>query len=223
MKTEIVAQCLCGVLLVISMTGCSAMKKLEEENQTLKQEVVQLQQVNEDYSDKLQQTEQLSAKEKGQLRSDMAVMRDQLNQKLQQQIEQNQVLVQKLKDLTVVEIAEVGLFNSGSVDLTPEGLAIIKDLAQTFEQYPDYHMRIEGHSDAKPLADELKKQYASNWELSAARAATVAKYMIYGLTLPAERLSIAGFAHYRPIADNESKEGRAKNRRIRVVIFKVIH
>jgi chemotaxis protein MotB len=96
------------------------------------------------------------------------------------------------------------------------------NIAEALEDYPAYHLRIEGHTDDKPVSKNLKTTFASNWELSTARATAVVRYMIYGLKVDPQRLSAVGYAQYRPAADNSTKEGRATNRRIRAVVFKEI-
>ena len=213
--------CLAMVVLTLVLgTGCTNTKRLQEENASLKSRVAELEQLSRDYSDKLASIEQLSAQERADLENEMAQMRRELDRQLQQQIAENQVLIQKLNSLTIITLGEAALFGSGIADLTRAGAATIRDMALALEQYPGYHIRIEGHTDSMPISDDLKATYASNWELSAARATSVVRYMIYGLGIAPERLSAVGYAQYRPVADNMTKEGRAKNRRIRVVLFK---
>lgn len=208
------------VAALLLTTGCSGMKKLEDENTSLKKQVSELEQVKNDYADKLQAAERMSAAEQEKLRSEMDRMRADLTSKLNDEIRQNEVLVQKLDALTIITIGEEALFGSGIADLTLDGAKTIDKIAETLNQYPGYHIRIEGHTDDVPIGKTLKDKYASNWELSTDRAGSVIRYMIYGLKVAPERLSAAGFAHYRPAADNGTKEGRAQNRRIRAVVFK---
>ena len=202
--------------------GCSAMKELRAENESLQGEVARLQQVEKDYSNELQEIRTLSEDEKVALRSEMEQMRDQLKATLEEQIQRNNTLVEKISDLTVVEIGETNLFGSGQVDLTKEGLKVLKNMGGVLESYPDYHIRVEGHTDSIPIGKNLKSQMASNWELSTLRATTIVRYMIYGLKIDPQRLSAVGFAHYRPMDNNDTEEGRARNRRIRMVVFKII-
>jgi chemotaxis protein MotB len=208
--------------LIIFLSGCSGMKKLETENATLKQQVGELEQVKKDYSDKLAASERRSEQEKARLRDEMEQLRADLNRKLEQQISENNALVQKVENLTVITLGEAALFGSGIADLTSSGAETIRKITETLNDYPGYHLRVEGHTDARPIGQKLKAQFASNWELSTARATAVIRYMIYGLKLAPERLSAAGFAQYRPAADNSTDEGRAANRRIRAVVFKEV-
>lgn len=206
--------------LVVFLAGCSGMKKLETENYKLLQQVNELEQVKKDYSDKLATSEQQSKQEQARLREEMEQLRIDLSQKLEKQIDKNNALVQKVENLTIVTLGESAMFGSGIADLTKSGSETIRKIASTLSDYPGYHIRIEGHTDARPVGKVLKTKFASNWELSTARATAVIRYMIYGLQIDPQRLSATGFAQYRPASENDTEEGRAMNRRIRAVIFK---
>lgn len=207
-----------GFALAITLitAGCAS-TALKEENAALKQQLSQDEQTLKDYADKLTAANKLSEEEKSRAESELAAMRRDLNNVLQE----NQVHVKKLEDLTVVEIKQSVLFKSGQAELSKEGKAIVTEIANTFSQYSGYHMRIEGHTDNMPIHEKLKQRYYSNWELSAARATTVVRYMVSALKVPAKNLSIAGYADNRPVASNDTKEGRAQNRRIRAVIYRI--
>lgn len=86
--------------------------------------------------------------------------------------------MQKLENLTVIDIKQSVLFESGQAELSTQGKAMVKEIAGVLGNYPDFHMRIEGHTDNQPIHANLKPRFPSNWELSGARAATVVKYMI---------------------------------------------
>jgi len=206
--------------LLVLLSGCSGIEKIKEENSSLKIQITELEQLKKDYSDKLASSQQHSAQEQARFEKELQQLRADLNQQLQQQISENQVLVQKIEDLTVITLGEELLFGSGLADLNQSGARAIGNIIEALQAYPDYHLRIEGHTDNRPLSKNLKSTFASNWELSTARATAVVRYMIYALHVDPQRLSVAGFAQYRPAADNITKEGRALNRRVRAVVFK---
>ena len=210
------------LILLVGSSGCG-MKQLRLENDQLHEEVNRLQQVERDYGDKLNEVEQLSEEERDSIRSEMQEMRERLTASLEDQINRSNALIQKVKDLTVIEIGEAALFPSGQADLTQEGTRLIRQMTDVFQGYQGYHLRIEGHTDSVPIGESLKSRFESNWELSTARATTVIRYMIYGLEVEANRLSAVGYARYRPVASNDTDEGRAKNRRIRIVVFKMVN
>lgn len=205
---------------LVSVWGCGAMQELRKENDSLKAEVSRLQQITNDNNDKLNEIKKLSEEEKAKLRSEMEGMRGKLRENLQEQISRNQVLVKKVKDLTIIEVGEAALFGSGQADLTKKGANVIRSMSDILKQYPGYHIRVEGHTDSVPIGQNLKTTFPSNWELSTTRATTVIRYMIYGLKMDPARLSAGGYAHYRPKDTNDTVTGRAKNRRIRLVVFR---
>ena len=209
------------VLVLFILSGC-ATGKLRKENESLKQEVARLTQVEQDYGDKLRETQGLSEQEKRQLEAEMELIEFQLNSRLEDQVQRNEVLIQKVKDLTVIKIGEESLFPSGEAYLTKKGTRVARELAKTLEQFPGFHVTVEGHTDPLPIGKSLKSKYFSNWELSTARATNLVRYLVYGLKMDPSRLSAAGYAQYRPIASNDTKKGRAQNRRIRIVVYKTV-
>jgi chemotaxis protein MotB len=107
------------------------------------------------------------------------------------------------------------LFGKGSFTLQGEGLAALDHLAGLIgEKYPDRHVIIEGHTDNQPYQDPSE---FSNWDLSSERALSVLDYLVERGISP-DRLSIAAYAQYRPVADNSTEEGRRKNRRAVIVV-----
>jgi chemotaxis protein MotB len=107
------------------------------------------------------------------------------------------------------------LFGKGSFKLQGEGLAALDHLAGLIkEKYPDRNVVIEGHTDNQPYQDPSQ---FSNWDLSAERALSVLDYLMERGISP-ERLSIAAYAQYHPVADNSTEEGRRKNRRAVIVV-----
>jgi chemotaxis protein MotB len=105
------------------------------------------------------------------------------------------------------------LFASGQADLREEPRKILTELSVLFTKFP-YLIRIEGHTDSIPINSV---RFPSNWELSAARAVTVARYF-QGLGLPPERIAATGYGEYHPIAENETDAGREKNRRVEIIL-----
>jgi chemotaxis protein MotB len=114
----------------------------------------------------------------------------------------------------VVELATDILFASGSARLSKDGKTAIGEVTEVLRSIPDRAFQVEGHTDNVPIRTA---QYPSNWELSTARAVTVVKAMI-DAEMPTERVSAAGFADTRPATSNDTKEGKAANRRIEIVV-----
>jgi chemotaxis protein MotB len=115
----------------------------------------------------------------------------------------------------VVTFSDSSLFASGSADIKSDTVETLAKLADTLKNSSG-RIIIEGHTDNIPLSGG---RYSSNWDLSTARAASVLNFFIAKGVDP-NRFSIAGYAEYKPVADNATEEGRAKNRRVEMVISK---
>ncbi len=107
------------------------------------------------------------------------------------------------------------LFREGEAALSDEARALMTDIAQLLREKP-YEIRVEGHTDSKPIANE---RFASNWELSSARAAVVVRHLA-ATGIGEGRLTAVGMAANRPIGLNDTAEGRARNRRVHLVLLK---
>ena len=115
----------------------------------------------------------------------------------------------------VVELSENILFDSGKSELKKEGTAALQQVAGVLSSIPDREFQIAGHTDNIPIKSA---KFPSNWELSTARAVTVAR-SLEKQGVPANRLSAAGYADSQPVASNETPEGRQQNRRIEIVLM----
>jgi chemotaxis protein MotB len=120
--------------------------------------------------------------------------------------------------MLTVDVAEQLFFDSGRATLKETGKEVLKRVADAIKSYDDKAIRVVGHTDNVPIAGALQKVYASNWELSVARATTVVRFLQESGIEP-ERLIATGRAEYAPVAENESPEGRQKNRRIEITLI----
>jgi chemotaxis protein MotB len=114
----------------------------------------------------------------------------------------------------VISLREKGFFPSGGDQIYPSAFESLQKVADVVRELPNA-LRLEGHTDAAPIHNA---RFRSNWELSAARSIAVLSLLEERCGLPARRFAIAGYADNRPIADNDSEEGRARNRRVDLVI-----
>ncbi|MBI4383093.1 MAG: flagellar motor protein MotB [Nitrospinae bacterium] len=112
----------------------------------------------------------------------------------------------------VITVSDVVLFPLGQARMTLEGAKVLKQIFDLLKQF-NYEVKIEGHTDNTPIKTE---RFPSNWELSASRASDVAR-MLVEAGFPPEKLSVEGFAQYRPKVSNDSFANRALNRRIEIV------
>jgi chemotaxis protein MotB len=121
------------------------------------------------------------------------------------------------RGLYVTVVTDAALFASGRADLGAPGRELLVRLAGPLKTLTN-PVVIEGHTDSLPIRNA---QYASNWELSTARATNVLRWLVDGAGFPANRLSASGYADTQPVADNATIEGRARNRRVDIVVLAV--
>ena len=114
----------------------------------------------------------------------------------------------------VVSLEEAGFFDSGAADIRPSALPVLARIAAVLPQSP---LRVEGHTDNVPIHTT---QFASNWELSSARASSIGRLLLKYPNIRPEQLSVAGYAEFHPAASNGTPEGRARNRRVDLVLLK---
>lgn len=139
---------------------------------------------------------------------------DELDSGLKELVDQNIISVKRDKAWVEVEINTSILFNSGSAGLQPAAMPVMRTLAKILNE-KKYNIQVEGFTDNVPIKTEA---FPSNWELSAARAASVVRVFADDGISP-QRLVAIGFGEHRPITDNSTEDNRKKNRRVRVVIL----
>ncbi len=139
-----------------------------------------------------------------------------LEERLKTEIDSDQVaLTMEDRGLVITFVAEV-LFDSGKADLKPGGEKILKKIGAVIKQETaDNEIGIEGHTDNVPIK---YSGWKSNWELSTARATSVLHYLEDNCSLTPAKLSATGYGEYRPVASNDTKAGRQKNRRVEIII-----
>jgi chemotaxis protein MotB len=142
-------------------------------------------------------------------------LKRQLESRLEREIGQQTVALAMTRDGLVISLREVGFFESGSAVPRANAASSLRTIAGTL-QMASNKLRIEGHTDDIPIRNE---HYPSNWDLSAARASSIARALIEQYDFEPERISVAGYAQYHPIASNTSDAGRAMNRRVDLVVL----
>ncbi|MDD2734538.1 MAG: OmpA family protein [Desulfuromonadaceae bacterium] len=184
-------------------------KNISEMRQQVAELKVENSKLNDDISE-LQKAKEEKVKE-------VSGTYEQLLANMKSEIAQGQVTISELKGKLTVNMEAAILFDSGKADVKPEGLDILGKMVETLKNVKDKAIRIEGHTDNVQIAGALSRTFPTNWELSAARAINVSKYLQEQGIDPGN-LSAAAFAEHKPVADNGTKEGRAKNRRIEITL-----
>lgn len=119
----------------------------------------------------------------------------------------------------IISLGDNLLFDAGHAAVKQDAMPALSAIASVIQKMPN-KMSIEGHTDNIQINNPNLK-YASNWELSAARATSVLSYLLKNYNLSPERFSAAGYAEFRPIASNTTPEGRAKNRRVDIIVLNI--
>ena len=137
---------------------------------------------------------------------------------LKSEIAQGQIAITELKGKLTMDVVDKILFDSGQTEIRPAGLGVLKRVVEILMTVTDKVIRVEGHTDSVPIGGALAKKYPTNWELSAARALNVTRFLEKEGIDPA-LLSAVAFGEHQPIAENETPEGRARNRRIAIILL----
>ncbi|MFH0974530.1 MAG: OmpA family protein [Spirochaetota bacterium] len=119
----------------------------------------------------------------------------------------------------IITLASDVFFEQGSAVIEKDAKPTLRKISNIIREFPNY-VRVEGHSDNKPINPEAKRGYETNWELSAARAINVLRVFSEEGKIPQKRMSAVSFAQFRPVDTNNTPEGRSNNRRVDIVLLK---
>ena len=144
---------------------------------------------------------------------------EELSKSLQDEIAKGNITIQQVRDRLTINMVDRVLFDSGQAQIKPAGLKVLKQVSDVLSKVTDKQIRIEGHTDNVPISTKLQDRFKTNWELSTARATTVVRYLIDQGGIDRQYLAAVGYADTRPIASNDSEEGRTSNRRIEIVLY----
>jgi len=145
----------------------------------------------------------------------LQVAQEEIQKALSPEIRRREVSMSMRREGLVVSLKEMGFFDSGSATVRLGSLDAISRLAAVLKQRPE-NLRIEGHTDNVPIHT---RRFATNWELSTARATDLIQLLITNYEIPPSHLSAAGYGEFHPVASNDTPDGRAQNRRLDVVIL----
>jgi chemotaxis protein MotB len=148
-----------------------------------------------------------------------AQMANGLEDEMRKDLESKDVTISKLQGKLTVNILDRIMFDSGEAVLKPAGAAVMQKIADLLAKHPDIKIHVIGHTDNVPIRPSAHSRFASNWELSTARALAAVHCLTERMGVDPRRLGAVGYGEYRPIADNATPEGRARNRRIAITIL----
>lgn len=230
----------CALLVVVALTqtSCTSKSRMEREIAARESKIADLESDLADLqSDLEERNKEITAKEEDITNRDAEIAQmqeeidglssqigestqdvDQLNEDLQRVLgdlqEKEKLWLREKAGMSTITMPNAATFGSGSTELTAEGKAIIDTIWTVLVMYPERDILVEGHTDSIPIGPVLRERFASNWELSAARAVAVLQYVLSNHAAEAHRLAAVGYGEYQPIASNETEETRARNRRV---------
>jgi len=192
MKNKFFRPALIG-LLVLSLSGCTFIFQSGRRSD-------------------MQKIDELSAQ-----LDELARAKSMLEGKLGQEINDKQIKLQMMEKGLVITVVGDLVFDSGKAKIRPEADELLNKVANILkENMAKFNVGIEGHTDNVAIK---QSGWKSNWELSTARALSVLHYLVNEKGIAPERLSAIGYGEYRPVASNETKDGRKQNRRVEIVIL----
>ncbi len=193
-------------------TSQEEVAKTSEAMQKMSQEMAGMQTSLSSARGQLQEREDVERQRDKQLQT----LRNQASAELQEAIENGSVVVEPQVDGLLLRVGGNVLFRPGQANIRREGRATLDAITEFLQAHPDYKARVEGHTDNIPIGS-AKSLWPTNWELSTARASAAVRYF-ESQGIDTKRLSVGGYSFHQPLDTNETREGRARNRRIEIVL-----
>jgi chemotaxis protein MotB len=166
-------------------------------------------------SEELADMKKLTVQQKTEL-SRMENQAADLEKQLEDEIKKGDIRLKKFHNKLVINLDDKISFDSGQSDLKKEILDSLKKIREILSQYPEYDIVVEGHTDNIPIRT---KKFKDNWQLSTERALAVLEYLLQDKNLNPIRFSAAGYGEHRPLVPNDTRENRALNRRVDIVVI----
>jgi chemotaxis protein MotB len=143
---------------------------------------------------------------------------DKLEEKMKDEIAHGDIRLTQNGGRLQVDLVDKILFDSGEAVVSKRGEGVLTRVGAVLATIDDKQIQVSGHTDKTPISEKLTAQFPTNWELSAARAINVVRFLTEKASVPPERLIASGYGEYHPIASNKSAAGRARNRRIEILL-----
>jgi chemotaxis protein MotB len=218
-------------IFLVAPAGCAELKQLRIETADQKATIAQLTQENQTCQADLKKTNDMLVQKVKDLENRMNELKTKeekvkeqsdayakMQEAMKSELASKQVAIKELEGKLTLTLVESILFDSGKAVVKQEGVDALQKVADVLKNTKDQEIVVAGYTDNVPIKGTLVKVYPTNWELSAARAISVVKILTTDGVDP-KLMSAAGYGEYRPIAENDTPEGRAKNRRMEIVLM----
>jgi chemotaxis protein MotB len=143
---------------------------------------------------------------------------DQLQDRLKSELKSGDVQLTQSGGKLRVDLVDRVLFNSGEAIINKRGENLLMRVGAILAAIEDKQIQVSGHTDQLPIGEKRKDQFPTNWELSGARATNVVRFLAEKANVPGDRLIASGYGEFHPIASNKTSQGRARNRRIEILL-----
>jgi chemotaxis protein MotB len=143
---------------------------------------------------------------------------DSFREKMKEEIARGEINLEQTGGKLRVGLVDKVLFDPGEAEISKQGEGILTRVAEALAGIPDKQIQVSGHTDKMPINSKLIEKYPTNWELSTARATHVVRFLAEKANVPPQRLVASGYSEFHPIASNKTPAGRAKNRRIEILL-----
>ncbi len=143
---------------------------------------------------------------------------DQLQDRLKSELKSGDVQLTQSGGKLRVDLVDRVLFNSGEAVINKRGENLLMRVGGILAGIEDKQIQVSGHTDQLPIGEKRSAQFPTNWELSVARATNVVRFLAEKANVPGERLIASGYGEFHPIASNKTSTGRARNRRIEILL-----
>jgi chemotaxis protein MotB len=204
--------------------GCASTKKvdvLERQNTEQKKALEEADVRVLELERQIAELEAVSEEQKASSEQEIAVVKEtyeNLVKDLKKEVESGKIEIDRDAGGLTLHVAEELFFDTGKANIKPDGKKLLLRIGKVLNKVPDKNIRVEGHTDNVPIGPSLKKRYPTNWELAAARAVNVVRFLQQEAKVDPRRLSAVAYAQYRPVASNKTEAGRKKNRRVDIIL-----
>jgi chemotaxis protein MotB len=188
----------------------AAKAELDQQRERLEAEKKDLLALKEELSKSVQSKDEELSKLKGTY--------DELQEKMKAEIAKGDIQLSNVGGRLKVDLIDKVLFDSGEADISKRGEEVLARVGAVLARMEDKQIQVSGHTDDAPISARLLNQYPTNWELSAARATHVVRFLQEKAGVPGRRLTSSGYGPYHPVASNARPTGRARNRRIEILL-----
>jgi chemotaxis protein MotB len=192
-----------GVVVAVVVSGCVS-------KATHEQLLVELDKVRQEAAQRAVEDEKLLAN---------ALLANKRIAAQLEDLEKGKITIQQIRDRLTITVVDRVLFESGSDAITPEGRDVLNRVGAALKDVRDRQIHISGHTDNVQIGPSLRGRFNTNWELSTARATSVVRYLVDHADIAPQLLTAVGHAYTKPVADNDSDEGRSRNRRIEITLY----